>query len=202
MAKKKKSVWQQKAIFFLEKYLAAGFVLLLGASCKYKLLGKKQGDNVIYVFWHQNILPLLYLHRFSKSVVLISSSKDGEYISGPAEVLGYQTARGSSTRGGSSAIKKLIKLSENYSVAITPDGPKGPIHEVKDGVIYLALITKKPIIPVSIIIDKAKVLNSWDKFRIPKFFSKIEVTYGEPIFVHSKNEIEEKKIQVQEMLSK
>ena len=193
MAKKKKSVWQQKAIFFLEKYLAAGFVLLLGASCKYKLLGKKQGDNVIYVFWHQNILPLLYLHRFSKSVVLISSSKDGEYISGPAEVLGYQTARGSSTRGGSSAIKKLIKLSENYSVAITPDGPKGPIHEVKDGVIYLALITKKPIIPVSIIIDKAKVLNSWDKFRIPKPFAHIKIIYHSKIYVKNKSEIDSMK---------
>ena len=202
MTKRKKSAWQQKTIFFLEKYLAAGFVLLLGATYKYRLIGKKPEGNVIFAFWHRDILPLFYLHRFSKSVVLISSSKDGEFIAGPAEVLGYQTARGSSTRGGSSALKKMIKLSKNHTVAITPDGPKGPIYEVKEGVIHLALITKKPLVPVTVRVNREKVLNSWDKFRIPKLFSKIEVTYGDPIFVQSKDEIDRKRIQLQETLLK
>lgn len=201
MAKKKKNGWQQKVIFWLEKYLAAGLVLLMGASWRFHIRGNKPNDeNVIYAFWHRDMLPLLYLYRFSKFIILISSSKDGEFISGPAEALGYQTARGSSTRGGSSALKKLIKQVRKHSVAITPDGPKGPIYEVKDGVIYLALLSKHPIIPVAIDAKKEKIFNSWDKFRFPKLFSRVNVTYGDPIYVKSKDEIESQRLHLQDVL--
>ena len=68
--------------------------------------------------------------------------------------------------------------------------------------IHLALITKKPLVPLTVRVNREKVLNSWDKFRIPKLFSKIEVVYGDPIFVQSKDEIDRKRIQLQEILLK
>lgn len=178
---------------FLEKYLAVFLVRVLGITWKYNLQTPKPKGKVIYAFWHRNMLPLLYLHRNENAVILISSSKDGEIIAGPAKLLGYQTARGSSSKKGSSATRKLIKLAKGNSLAITPDGPKGPSEKIKDGTTFLSYFTKLPIIPVAVDIDKEKVFNSWDRFRLPHFFSKINITYGDPIFIKAKDEIGERK---------
>ncbi|MFO7897122.1 MAG: lysophospholipid acyltransferase family protein [Candidatus Cloacimonadales bacterium] len=203
MANKKKRSLGNRLLLFLEKYLGAALVLLFGASWRYTLRTPKPKEkNVIYAFWHRDMLPLLYLHRFTKLIILISSSQDGEIIAGPAHALGYQTARGSSTRGGSSALKKLIRQVREYPVAITPDGPKGPLYEVKDGALYLALLSRKPIIPVAVDAQREKIFNSWDKFRFPKLFSKINITYGEPIYLKSKTEIEAKRSELKNVLEK
>ena len=97
--------------------MAAGFILLLGSTLRYKIkspdpkIGKK-----LYFFWHCNILALVYLHRFQNAGIMISSSKDGEIIAGPVKALGYQLARGSSRRGAASASKILIKIAKDASV--------------------------------------------------------------------------------------
>ena len=179
----------RKILFFLEKYSVALFVLILGSTLRYKLRTPPPEGNVIYSFWHRNMIPLLFLHKFEKVVILISSSKDGDLIANPAHALGYLTSRGSSRRDGSSAMKKMVKLSKEHCIAITPDGPKGPAKKVKDGVVFLSYFTRKPIIPVAVDINWEKVFNSWDKFRLPKLFSKINISYGDPIFVNSKDEI-------------
>ena len=197
MGKKKRDKIFEIMMMFIEKYLAAGLVLLLGKTWQYNLRSQRPANNVIYVFWHRNMLPLLYLQKFSKLIILISSSKDGELIAGPAKALGYQTARGSSTRGGSSALKELIKRAKKNSIAITPDGPKGPNQKIKDGVIYLALLSKQPIVPVAVDIKNEKVFNSWDKFRFPKLFSPVNVVYGDPIYVNSKEEVDAKILELQ-----
>ncbi len=182
---------------FLEKYLAAALVRIAGLTWRYNLRTSKPEEKVIYAFWHRNMLPLLYLHRNEGAVILISSSKDGEIIAGPAKLLGYQTARGSSSRKGSSATRELIKLGNKHDMAITPDGPKGPSEEIKDGVLFLSYFTKLPIVPVAVDINREKVFNSWDRFRFPYLFSKINVTYGDPISIGSKDEIGEKREQLQ-----
>jgi hypothetical protein len=152
---------------------------------------------VIFAFWHRNMLPLLYLHRKQGIVILISSSKDGELIAGPARVLGYNTARGSSRRGGSSAVKKMVKLSSKCSLAITPDGPKGPSRKIKDGLLYLSYLAGIPIVPVAVDIEKETVFDSWDKFRLPHFFSRVNITYGKPLQILSKMEISTKMAEIQ-----
>ena len=190
----------RKILFFLEKYSVALFVLMLGSTLRYKLRTLPPEGNVIYAFWHRNMIPLLFLHKFEKVVILISSSKDGDLIANPAHVLGYLTSRGSSRRGGSSAMKKMVKLSQDHCIAITPDGPKGPCAKVKDGVGFLSYFTGKPIIPVAVDIKWEKVFNSWDRFRLPKLFSKINVSYGDPIFVNSKDEIKAKVQEVQKAM--
>jgi len=182
-----------KFSLFLIKYLAVFVVRILGISWKYNLQTPAPKEKVIYAFWHRNMIPLMYLHRGENIVILASSSKDGELITGPAKLFGYKSARGSSGRKGSSATRKLIKLAKENSIGITPDGPKGPSEIIKDGVTFLSYFTKLPIVPVAVDINKEKIFKSWDRFRLPHFFSKINVTYGDPICINSKNEIEEKK---------
>jgi lysophospholipid acyltransferase (LPLAT)-like uncharacterized protein len=182
-----------KFSLFLIKYLAAFFVKILGITWKYNLQTPKPKEKVIYAFWHRNMIPLMYLHRGKNIVILASSSKDGELIAGPAKLLGYQTARGSSSKKGSSATRKLIKLAKEYSIGITPDGPKGPSEKLKNGVLFISYFTKLPVILVAVDINKEKVFNSWDRFRLPHFFSKINITYSDPIYIKTKEEIEEKK---------
>jgi len=177
-------------IFFLEKYLAALIILILGSTCRFRIKTPYPKGNIIHAFWHRNLLPLAYLHRSQKVVVLISSSKDGQFIAGPVETLGFQTARGSTSRRGSQALREMIKLSRRYSLAITPDGPKGPAKKIKDGLVYTAYLTKLPIVLIAVDIEREKVFNSWDKFRFPYPFSRINISYSEPIYVESKDNID------------
>lgn len=186
-----------KLLFELEKYLAAGFVLLLGKTLRYNLRNKAPSQKVIYAFWHRDMIPLMFLHKSQNIILLISSSKDGELIAGPAELLGYQTARGSSGRNGISAVKKMIKSSRENNLAITPDGPKGPSRKIKSGLLSIAYFTKIPIVPVAVDIQKEKVFNSWDRFRLPRFFSKVNITYGEPVEVFEKSQLNLKLAELQ-----
>ena len=178
---------------FLFKYISAFIVKILGITWIYSLQTPRPKEKVIYTFWHRNMIPLMYLHRGENIVILASSSKDGELIAGPAKLFGYKSARGSSSRKGSSATRKLIKFAKVNSLGITPDGPKGPSEKIKNGVTFLSYFTKLPIIPVAVDIDKEKVFKSWDRFRLPHFFSKINITYGDPININTKEEIEGKR---------
>ncbi len=189
-------------LLFLEKYLGAFLVKILGITWRYNLQNPKPGGNVIFAFWHRNMVPLLYLHKGENIVILASTSKDGELITGPAKVFGYQAARGSSGRKGSSATRKLIKFAKNNSLAITPDGPKGPSKKIKDGVFYLSYFTKLPIVFVTVKAEKEYVFDTWDKFSLPKFFSKININYSELYYINSKEEIEETKTQLIKYLKK
>ena len=191
----------KKVLFFFEKYLAALLVLLIGLTFRYKIRKRFHSNKVIYAFWHQNIIPLMYLHKFQNIVILISPSQDGELIAGPVSIIGYKPIRGSSSKKGTSAIRNMLKLSEKYNLAITPDGPKGPLRKLKKGLLYLAYLSKKPIIPVRVKIEKKFVLNSWDNFRIPKLFSKIKVTYGREVYIKNKNDIEQKKNKIENFLN-
>lgn len=190
----------KKFLFFLEKYLGALFILILGSTLRFRRFGKIPSQRVIYAFWHRNIIPLTYLHKFQGIAIMVSRSQDGELIAGPVNVLGYHTPRGSSSKGSLAALKEMLKLARKHTLAITPDGPKGPAQKIKDGLLYLSYQSKLSIVPVAVDIQKEKVFNSWDKFRLPKLFSKINVTYGEPIPIKNKEEIKTKVSYVQEKL--
>jgi len=188
-----------KVLFWLEKYLAAGFILILGSTLRYRIkspdpkIGKK-----LYFFWHQDILSMTYLHRFQNAGIMISSSKDGELIAGPVKTLGYQLARGSSRRGAASASKALIKIAKTNSIALTADGPKGPAKKIKKGMLQLAYLTGLPIVPIACEVSLAKVFNSWDRFRLPLPFAQINVSYGKPFYIKEKDSIPEMMITIQE----
>ena len=190
----------KKVLLFLEKYLGALFILILGSTLRFRRFGNIPSQRVIYAFWHRNIIPLTYLHKFQGIAIMVSRSQDGQLIAGPVNVLGYHTPRGSSSRGSLKALKEMLKLSKENNLAITPDGPKGPAQQIKDGLLYLAYQSGLPIVPVAVDIKREKVFNSWDKFRLPKLFSKINVTYGDPIPIKKKDDIKNKLSYVQKKL--
>ena len=183
-------------------HISVMFIKIVGSTWRYNLQTPMPQEPVIYSYWHRNILPLMYLHRKQKCVLLISSSKDGDLIAKPAELMGYKTARGSSRRGGSAASRELIKLAKDNILAITPDGPKGPSQKIKNGIIYISYLSKSPIVPAVVDVQHEKIFNSWDNFRLPYLFSKINVTYGEKIYVDSKKDIEKKVTELQNAMDK
>ncbi|MDP7046479.1 MAG: lysophospholipid acyltransferase family protein [SAR324 cluster bacterium] len=143
--------------------------------------------SVIVATWHQNIYFSIWLLRKEELTALISSSDDGQAIYDVFAHYGYQAVRGSTTRGGIPALKQMIKLlKEKNSVAITPDGPLGPPEKIQSGVILLAKYAGVPIIPWHYEAAHQWNLNSWDRHKIPKPFSKIIEAFGEPFHVPKK----------------
>jgi lysophospholipid acyltransferase (LPLAT)-like uncharacterized protein len=164
----------------------------------------RRGENGIGAFWHGRLLmtPLVYGGRGLK--ILISSHRDGELITRTVRRFGLETVRGSSTRGGIAGIKGLARaLQEGYDVAIAPDGPRGPRFKVQPGIIQLARISGRPIIPFTFSAFPRKVFSSWDRFIIPFPFSRGVFVWGEPIWVdHAAGaaEVEEKALLLEKRL--
>lgn len=150
----------------------------------YKNIKAIQG---IYSFWHCTMLIPAYIGVNTDIQVLVSKHSDGEYIAQVAKRLGLGIIRGSTTRGGAKAVRELVdKARTGYSLAITPDGPRGPRFHFQMGCIFLSKRTGLPIIPVAVGLSRYWELPSWDKFRIPKPFSRALVMYGDPIHIPPK----------------
>jgi lysophospholipid acyltransferase (LPLAT)-like uncharacterized protein len=139
---------------------------------------------VIFAFWHGQLLPLVHHHRNEGIVVLVSEHADGEYITRVIRQHGFGAARGSSTRGGAKGLKGILRAArEGRDLGFTPDGPKGPRHVFKWGALVAAQLSGNPIIPMAVGADRAWYLNSWDRFMIPKPFSRMRIRYGPPRWV-------------------
>ncbi len=142
------------------------------------------GKGIIYAIWHNQQLFLLYPYRGQKIAPLISQSSDGEYIARCLPKFGMMAVRGSSTRGGARALIKLLQATrEGYRPMLTPDGPRGPIYKVQNGILFLAKKTGFPIIPVGTALSHKFKVHSWDKMRVPLPFGKTALCYGTPIYV-------------------
>jgi lysophospholipid acyltransferase (LPLAT)-like uncharacterized protein len=166
-------------------------VRILIGSLRMKIEGEEKigaiigrGNKVIYAFWHGQMLSVAYTHRHRNIHILISDHRDGEIISQITKRLGFSSIRGSTTRGGARAVMNILtKLNDRFHLAITPDGPRGPRWKVQQGVIYIAQKTGLPIVPFVNGTDRFWELSTWDRFRIPKPFSKGLVIYGDPLMV-------------------
>lgn len=143
-------------------------------------------QRFIYAFWHQRQVFFTVSHRGDKMSVLISKSVDGEMISETIRLCcGVTAVRGSTTRGASDAVRGMITaLKSGLDLGITPDGPKGPKEEIKEGVMYLAQKLKIPILPITNAQSNRLILRkTWDQFQVPMPFGRSVVVYGEPILV-------------------
>ena len=140
----------------------------------------------VYCFWHQCVLPATFYFRHSRAVILISSSYDGELITRVARNFGYGAVRGSSTRGASEGLRGLKHgLESGRSAIFTADGPRGPIYRTKMGPIKLAQMTGSPIGAFHVQPEHAWTMRSWDRFMVPKPFSRIVVSWAKPTVVPS-----------------
>ena len=189
-------------LLFIERQFAFVVLNILFYTMKYTIVGlKKPYPKAIYAFWHKDIMPLMINRKNENIVILISPSRDGNYMAEPAIKFGFIAVRGSSSRKGMSAMKEMIKLSEKHSLAITPDGPKGPAQVLKEGVIQLAYLTKLPIIATRTKVSAAWIFNSWDKFYFPYPFAKVRIEYSEPFYINSKDDFEENKKLIEEWMN-
>lgn len=147
------------------------------------------GQAVIMTAWHnRNFLsPFGYLAHCPRGRELhpiASASKDGALAAHAMAGIGLKCVRGSTRKGGSSALRKMIRiLRDGQDLAFTPDGPRGPLHHVEEGVILAAKMTGAPIVPISFQAKRKRRLNSWDRLIIPSLFTRINYVYGEPLFV-------------------
>src|SRR6185436_7556625 len=135
---------------------------------------------------------------------MVSQSKDGEYIAQVMERLRLQPVRGSTSRGGGSALREMIhRVQEGGQVGFTPDGPKGPLQTIHGGVVEVARATGRPIIPTSISSRRKFVFTkSWDQFFMPLPFSHIVVAHGKPLYIAKDLPLEEAKTMVRDELNR
>lgn len=148
---------------------------------------ENQNKNFVLAFWHGNMLVPWFQFRNKDIVALISKSKDGDLLAKLLRHWKYQVVRGSSSNGGNTALGIMVDYAKNKSsVAVTPDGPKGPRFKFKAGAVITAKKSGIPLVLVAAGIKRKRILHSWDYFEIPKLFSEVNIYFSEPIFIDSK----------------
>jgi lysophospholipid acyltransferase (LPLAT)-like uncharacterized protein len=165
--------------------IGAAYVLLVRWTSRIDRPPPPPGGPFIIALWHGR-LAMLHQLRFGNRalVALISGHRDGQLISKCAWYYDIRTVTGSTTRGGSGAIRQLIRLArQGHSLFITPDGPRGPRMRVNQGIIDIARLSGLPILPAAIGSSGAKELDTWDRFQVPAPFSRIGIRWGEPMHV-------------------
>ena len=142
----------------------------------------KAGEPVCLALWHNELFPLMHLREPGRFGAIVSQSSDGELLARVLESMDIVTARGSSSRGGVRAMLKAAQLmcKQGRVICVTVDGPRGPRHEVKEGIIHLASLGKAKIVPVRLFMHCYKSFASWDRFQLPLPFSVVEVNFGQP----------------------
>lgn len=166
-------------------------IRLLGATTRFSVEGwehweaaSRGGGLPIYAFWHDRIFLGTYFFRRRRIVVMTSQSFDGEYIARFIQRFGYGAARGSSTRGGVGALVEMARLVRaGCPAGFTIDGPKGPRHEAKTGALLLAKKTGQAVLPFSVNAESFWEVKSWDRFQIPRPFTRAIVRIAPPIRV-------------------
>jgi len=142
------------------------------------------GTPIVLAFWHGRSLYFLHLYHRQRFTILVSRSRDGEFVSRILQRFGVHVTRGSSSRGGAQALREIARhVRSGYHAAMTPDGPRGPRYTVQPGIVALAQQTGAAILPVTYSARWKKVLQSWDGFLVPLPFSQVVVIYGEPVYV-------------------
>jgi lysophospholipid acyltransferase (LPLAT)-like uncharacterized protein len=150
------------------------------------VVGLVRKQPVIFAIWHNRLLmlPRVFDPTFPtrQSYGLISASGDGDLIAIFIERSGYGTIRGSSSRKGVIALRQLVEtLAADGNVLVTPDGPRGPVYQVSQGVVFLAQKSGAPIVPIHMEYSSAWRLKSWDRFAVPKPFATLRAIFGAPI---------------------
>ncbi|MCM2264969.1 MAG: lysophospholipid acyltransferase family protein [Desulfuromonadales bacterium] len=178
--------------------LAAGLIRLTHACLRIETLREKPlqelwdaRQHVILAFWHDQLFMMARGYPGPGASVLISASRDGEYIARTMDYFGIGSIRGSSTRGGRAAFREMVELAKNpVDLAITPDGPKGPRHEVKEGVVQLARLSGRPVVPMAFVCSRGHRFSSWDRFLLPLPPGRGIFSFGEPLYYAENDTVE------------
>lgn len=159
----------------------------------------------IYCFWHENILFPLYLRGHNNLAMLLSRHKDADVLSEVAHRLGFEFVRGSTFRGGSTAIRELIAKSRKTNLTITPDGPRGPRRVMAQGPIYLSSKLRRPLVLMGFGYDRPWRTPTWDRFAIPKPYSRARAVVSPPVQIPGdldREGLEHYRMQMEQLLNR
>lgn len=181
---------QRLALWLVPRLYKMAMVLIL-ASCRIRFIGREDvdrraaaGQSWIFVSWHENTAVASALERNTGLAMMASDSRDGEYIARGIALLGNIPVRGSSSKGGSKAVRSMVKwMRRGHGAAITPDGPRGPRRQLQSGVLWIAAMAEAPLVPYHVVATREWTARSWDRHRIPKPFSTVFVAVGESFMV-------------------
>jgi lysophospholipid acyltransferase (LPLAT)-like uncharacterized protein len=178
----------QRLVLAVVPRVVSALVLLSGLTWRFEVIAEEGVTPLlfglgagpeIFCFWHQCVLPCTVYFRRTHATILISQSFDGELITRILQLFGFRAVRGSSSRNAREGLLGLANVIESGRPAIfTADGPRGPIYQTKMGPIKLAQITGAPIGAFHLQPEHAWVISSWDRFLIPKPFTRICVSWG------------------------
>lgn len=197
--------WKRKLGYVMIRPVIKLLMSFFWLTCRVeKIIGDDQaqelinkGKPIIPCYWHQmHIFGSWYMRQLQKRGLkigfLISPSVDGEIPAKIVESWGAVAIRGSSNRTGARALKDMYNtiIKDKVSPVTTSDGPTGPIHKFKQGAILLAQLTQSPMLPIAYIASRYWELKTWDKFIIPKPFSRIVIIVGKPHYIDKKSNAE------------
>lgn len=183
---------------FLVKILSSTYRLRIVDPQNEKDSIEKDG-SIIYASWHQRFFPGITFFATRRPIaILISQSRDGEFASHIVNILGWHAVRGSSSKGGSVGLQQLKELAmKGYRIGHIVDGPKGPFGEVKPGLLRIAQVSGMAIVPTITSSQRKWTFRSWDRFMVPKPFSRVLIRFGEPVYIPTdldEDEFEKKRL--------
>ena len=185
----RRTVWSARLGYIVLRILGATWRVRPVNDAPWRAI-RERGATHLFALWHSDLLALTWVHRSTGAVVMVSEHGDGEIIARIMEWLRFGSVRGSSSRDGSRALLRMIRLVEaGAQGAFTPDGPRGPRHSWQPGILAAASRAQVPIVCIGVAVNRAWRLNSWDRFVIPKPFATIHVAYANPEWVAEKHDV-------------
>ncbi len=178
----------QRVALSIVPRLTALVLSAIGITLRFEVIAEQRAvpatppADGIFCFWHRCTLPAAWYFRKFQCSILISRSFDGELIARTLGLLGFHSVRGSSSRGGAAGLIALRDvLVSGLPVVFTADGPRGPIYETKIGPVKLAQMTGKPVGSFYLLPERAWTMRSWDRFLVPKPFSRVVVSWSRAV---------------------
>jgi lysophospholipid acyltransferase (LPLAT)-like uncharacterized protein len=159
---------------------------VIGADAAEILQAFERNERLVIAFWHGQLAMMQspYRGRGAGICIQVSRHSDGEIITRAVRPFGVRTARGSATRGGVASVRGMLEaFSEGYDLAMAIDGPRGPFHQAKPGAIRLAQVTGARLFPVAATPRRGWTFRSWDRFVVPRPFTRVYYAVGRPISV-------------------
>jgi lysophospholipid acyltransferase (LPLAT)-like uncharacterized protein len=201
---------KKKLVAWLGPWLAYWAIKILAWTMRFEEIHSEilrdfleKGSPVIGAFWHGRLLMMPIIYKGKNLSFLVSPHRDGQVVGKALERFGFHAILGSSHRKGFSGFKQMVKA-HGSDIAIVPDGPRGPRYQVQSGVIELAKLTGRAVVPLAFSASKRKILNTWDQFLVPYPFSKGVFILGAPVVVEQNGDrahLEEKRILLENRLN-
>lgn len=194
-------------------HLLANLIRLLHGSCRFTLLNQeyeaallRTNPAVIYTSWHFAFPAVIYHFRDRNGLLMVSRSRDGEWVARLLGYLGYPTVRGSAGKGGGMALRQMIShFRAGYPGGFIADGSQGPAQVAQKGILILARHTQVPLVPVSMAADPCWRFRSWDRTVLARPFSHIVLAFGAPIRVDRQttpDQLEQLRLELEDSLNR